>query len=333
MKSLFAKVLLVVIVAVVSVLCLEGLLRLKNASSKNYDIEMWKYALDLKTPSQNPVLGHEHIPSSSARLQNVDIRTNALGLRGAEVALPLPQKRRILFLGSSITLGWGVEEEQVMTSVVQRLFKADGNDDVVVLNAGIGNYNAERYVERFLEKLRAIEPTDIVVNYFVNDSELLEAGGGNFLLRNSQLAVTLWILKERHLSVHGRETLEEHYRAMYRPEFEGFKRMETALRRLGDYAAEHGVRVYLTLIPDVHNLKDYRLGFISPIMAGIARQDGFCFLDLISALGALTPEELWAMPGDPHPNAKGHALMGKAIYELIKRGDCHGTPFESGVAR
>ena len=49
---------------------------------RNYDIEMWRYALELKKRADDPVLGHEHVASRSATLQSVEIRLNERGLRG-----------------------------------------------------------------------------------------------------------------------------------------------------------------------------------------------------------------------------------------------------------
>ena len=40
-----------------------------------------------------------------------------------------------------------------------------------VLNGGVGNYNAVRYVSRFFKELATLEPTDIVVQYFLRDAE------------------------------------------------------------------------------------------------------------------------------------------------------------------
>jgi len=42
----------------------------------NYDIEMWRYARELKVPSENPTLGHEHVAGDQALLQSTDIRIN-----------------------------------------------------------------------------------------------------------------------------------------------------------------------------------------------------------------------------------------------------------------
>jgi len=323
-RSVFAKILAVnalvlVVSLIVALACGEAVLRFKNRSMKNYDIEMWRYAKELKTPSPNPLLGHEHVPSSSAVLQSVLIRIDSHGLRGPEVPLVSKAKRRVLVLGSSITLGWGVPEEQTMTAELQRKFEADGQS-VEVLNAGIGNYNAPRYVERFLTTLAPLKPTDIVVHYFLRDAEVLERGGGNLFLRHSELAVTLWTAFNRFLRPSGYEVLENHYRSIYTPSHPGYQEMRAALQKLGDYAKENGVRVYLAMTPDVHDLEHYRFGSIHRLMMENAAQLGFTFVDLLPALSGAPRRELWAMSGDPHPSALGHRKMAEALYPVLARG-------------
>lgn len=96
---------LLVVSTTVAVAIGELVLRIKNSSMQNYDIEMWRYAKELKTRSENPLLGHEHVPDSGATLQSVEIRTNELGLRGGPLVPAGANSRRILFLGSSVTLG------------------------------------------------------------------------------------------------------------------------------------------------------------------------------------------------------------------------------------
>jgi len=317
-KNALVSTAICVVSVIVALAIGEGVLRLKNQAMDNYDIEMWRYARELKVPSPDPVLGHEHRPSSEAELQGVDIRINGQGLRGGPVAPRDSVERRILFLGSSVTLGWGVPEEQTLTVRLQRMFDAAGGPKTEVLNAGIGNYNTVRYVERFLTRLEPLKPTDIVVHYFVNDAEELPPGGGNFLLRHSELAVTLWIAFNRLFQAQGEASLVEHYRQVYRPQASGYRAMLQALSKLKSHADSHGVRIYLMMTPDVHNLKDYKLGFIHERLQKVAAEMGFRYLDLLPAFQDLTAEELWAMPGDPHPNARGHEIMAKAIFPALK---------------
>jgi lysophospholipase L1-like esterase len=317
LASTLISVLLLVVSSCIALGASEAFLRFKNASMRNYDIEMWRYARLLKHRSDEPMLAFEHVPNKSAVLESVEVRTNEWGLRGGPVPLLAPGQRRILFLGSSITLGWGVPEQQSLTYRLQQMFAAEGQD-VQVLNGGIGNYNAVRYVNRFLLRLSGLNPTDIVVHAFVRDAEAIDPGGGNLLLRNSELAVTGWIAFERYFSVAGSETVEEHYRKVYAPDAPGFIAMKQALAQLAEYGRAHKIRIYFAMTPDVHDLVNYKLGFVHDIMRSIAKNDGFIYIDLLPAMAKLTPRELWAMPGDPHPNALGHEKMAEALFPALQ---------------
>ena len=294
----------------------EAVLRLKNSSMKNYDIEMWRYARELKIRSNDPLLGHEHVKNGSALLQSVTIRTNELGLRGAGVPPPQANQRRILVLGASITLGWGVPEDETMTARLQQHFDRDGVS-AIVMNGGIGNYNAERYVELFLTKLTDLQPTDLLVHYFVRDAEVLESGGGNWFLRNSELGLTLWQVWVRMTERVGQESLVDHYRTVYDPTAPGLAAMKSSLKRLADYAHANKINLYLAMMPDVHNLEHYQLGFAHQIVQQTAAQFGYTYLDLLPYFGRLPPKDIWAMSGDPHPNALGHQIMADAIFPML----------------
>lgn len=316
-RTVLFSLIAVLISLVVSLAAAELILRVKNTAGMNYDIEMWKYANTLKRPSDDPLLGHEHRSNASAHLQNVDIRTNEYGLRGGPLKPLQPGERRILFLGSSITLGWGVPENETMTALIEEKFRKDGVE-VQVLNGGIGNYNTARYAELFLTRLTKLEPTDIVINYFINDAEILPPGGGNFLLRHSQLAVTLWIAANRQFGRTGMGNLEAHYRAVYDPQAEGYRDMLAALDRIKAYADAHHIRVYLAITPDVHQLANYPFRYIHETMARVAAERGFAFIDLYPPFEREDPAKIWAMPGDPHPNARGHHLMADTLYPVLR---------------
>lgn len=318
-KNLLASVAMAVVSLAVSFGMAEMALRAKNSSMTNYDIEMWRYAKELKVRSPDPALDFAHVRSKSARLQNVDIRLNEWGLRGGPVRTAGTASRSILFLGGSITLGWGVAEADTVEARLEEMLRASG-ENVEVLNGGVGNYNAERYVSRFFSEQAGLRPTDIVVHYFLRDAEDLPPGGGNWLLRESQLAVTLWIAYHRLFDRKGEQTLVEHYRKVYQPDAPGFVVMKRKLRELADYADARGIRIYLAMTPDVHNLVDYKLGFVHDTMREVAESLGYRYVDLLPAMLGHRPEAMFAMPGDPHPNALGHELMARAIYPLVSAG-------------
>jgi lysophospholipase L1-like esterase len=296
----------------------ELVLRLKNRSMNTYDIEMWRYAKDLKVRSDDASLDFDHVKSKSAVLQNVTIRLNDWGLRGGLVQPVSPGERRILFLGGSIALGWGVPEDQTVEGRLEQRLRRAGHP-AQVLNGGVGNYNADRYVSRFFKELEPLHPTDIVVLYFLRDAEDLPAGGGNVFLRNSELAVTSWIAFHRLADRSGEQSLVDRYRAVYDPSAPGFNRMQERLQELAAYASARHVRLFLAMTPDIHNLVDYKFEFVHETMRRIAAMDGFVYVDLLPALRGRPPQDLYAMPGDPHPNALGHRLMADAIFPVVSR--------------
>ncbi len=314
-RNAFSSALLFIISTALTLGVGEGILRIKYSSMSNYDIEMWRYAKELKVRSENARMAFDHVKNASAILQSVTIRTNRWGLRGPPVPSRDPNIRRILFLGGSITLGWGVKEEDTLEEQLRRKFAAAGRK-VEVLNGGVGNYNAERYVERFFTKLKGLMPSDIVVQYFLRDAEHLDPGGGNYLLRHSVLAASLWIAASRLTGKWG-DSLKEHYRIVYREDQLGYRKMQSALKKLADYAKKNNIRLYLAMTPDIHNLREYPFRYIHERMRRIAVAYGYTFVDLFPALATLPAERLWAMQGDPHPNALGHRLSAEALFPVL----------------
>jgi len=295
----------------------EGLLRIKHMDQMSYSVEMWRYAKELKTPVDDPKLGHIHIPDTSAELQNVSISINSLGMRGPELRGNDPDRRRILLLGSSITLGWGVAEENTLRARLQKRL----GGKVEVLNAGVGNYSAERYVTLYRKRLQKLNPDIIVVHYFVNDAEILPPPAGNWLIRHSQMALMLW-QAVINLTV-GRSDLkglEAHYREVYAQGSEGRKRMEAALSELAQLARANGATVVLAMMPDIHNLSPYPFGFVHDHMRGIAERLDWTYVDLLQGFKDIKdPRSLFAIPGDPHPNADGHAIMTDTLVPTLER--------------
>jgi lysophospholipase L1-like esterase len=296
----------------------EVFLRLKNANMRNYDIEMWRYSKELKRKSDNSILGHEHIPSKESVLQSVNIRVNKEGLRGDDVKPRQAGVKRVLFIGSSITLGWGVAEDETLTNRLNQMLKK-GDESVEVLNGGIGNYNTVRYVERFLTNLTHLNPDVIVVQYFINDAEVLTFTDGNWALKNSQLAVTLWTAYNRFFRATGEDALSNHYDSVYKPDAKGFRDMKVALKQLADYAGDKNIKVLIAMTPDFHNLKGYPFDFIHQKISQISNDFGFEYVDLLPAFDGLNAMTLWSMPGDPHPNSLGHELMANRLYPYVKK--------------
>ena len=55
-----------------------------------------------------------------------------------------------MVLGSSIALGWGVDNDKTFVNFLNKESKKN-NKDWIFINGGVGNYNTERYINNYLE--------------------------------------------------------------------------------------------------------------------------------------------------------------------------------------
>src|SRR6516162_9756442 len=97
--------------------------RLFVDNGMNFNLEMWKYARDVKQRSADPEIGHEHRPFAQAYLMGVDVKTNSMGHRDNEYPVDRqPGVPRIMMLGDSFIEGWGVPFDETITKRLERLF-------------------------------------------------------------------------------------------------------------------------------------------------------------------------------------------------------------------
>jgi hypothetical protein len=98
-------------------------------------------------------------------------RTNESGLR-SDVTLDafLGHGNRIVLLGDSFTLGVGVAQEQVVSSVLERELCARlGSDDVAVLNAGVVSYSPLLQRQQYRGIVRRYRPTVVLLMLDASD--------------------------------------------------------------------------------------------------------------------------------------------------------------------
>lgn len=300
-----------VLILVTSIVIIEGIIRIVNSDMKNYDIEMWRYANELKI--QDPILGHNHLKNKSSLLQGVEIKLNSEGMRSDEFDI---NDKKILFLGSSISLGWGVEQKDSYPGIIQTKLLSD-SINYKVLNGSIGNYNTFRYVNNFLSNQTDIEPKVIVINYFINDVETLPINRSNWLIKNSQLFATLTITYKKLFSKSGFD-LKQYYYDLYKSDNRSFLEMKESLNKLSEYSKQRNIPVLLTVIPDIHFLEDYPFDVIHKKMKSITEELGIEYHDLLPSLKGIPFNELQIIQGDSHPNEKGHSKMAESLYPKIK---------------
>jgi len=293
----------------------EILLRVKHSISYDYDVEQWKYAKLLKIKHPNPKISHIHLKETSAILQGVEININKFGQRDIDYNNYDLKKydRSFLFIGSSIALGWGVESEKTFISRLNKLALKNGKNRIYI-NGGIGNYNTERYINNYFENWKDLKFTDIVVHFFVNDTEIINQDNSNFITRRFQTGVILWKYINSLKSEYSVENLSNYYQNKYDDDFKGFKIALKELRKLSNHCIEKKINCHLILMPDIHQLNPYKLNFINNKMKKISKELDFNYHDLLNVLENTKPSKLlWNEYNDPHPNILAHELISEDL--------------------
>ena len=95
----------------------------------------------------------------SSREFSNEYRVNSLGVRDDEASLQHPHT---VMLGDSITMGWGVDQEDAFPAIVE---KSTGR---LTLNAGISSYGTVREL-RLFERIDRSALRNIVIQYSSND--------------------------------------------------------------------------------------------------------------------------------------------------------------------
>ncbi len=294
--------------------------RLAFRESKEFTIEMWKYARTMKRVAADPRIGHEHVPNTSARLMGVDVSINSHKLRDREIPYEKPPgTKRIVMLGDSLVFGWGVDFTSTSSKVLERELNAGRPQaDVEVINTGVGNYNTSMEVQYFLNEGYRYSPDIVILNYFINDAEETPRYTGNFF--NEHLLS--WVYVSARLDTISRmigrkKEWNDYYADLYRDGAPGWLQTQAAVKRLGTWCRDHDVQCLFANQPELHNLKNYPFATVNDKLERLAGDAGLEYVDLLPSVRDEPEASLWVTAPDPHPNDKACTLFGEALARRL----------------
>jgi lysophospholipase L1-like esterase len=321
MRNLVTGLVVLVVTVAVGLLGLELLVRIAYSDGSNFDIEMWRYAEDMKRVSDIPGIGHEHRPGTSGVYMGVPVAINSMGLRDREYTQEKPAGViRILMLGDSLTFGWGAPEEGTTSKALERLLNAAGGPtQYQVINTGVGNTNTAMQAAYFIHRGYQFQPDIVVLNYFINDAEETPGKKENWFTRHSYAAVFLggrWDIIER--TYLGKADWREYYRNLYRPDAAGWREAGKNFAELADFCRDKGFELMVVNYPELHQLADYPFADVTAEIARLAANENLAFLDLLTSIRTEEPTSLWVTPTDSHPNAKAAELFAQAIAAQLR---------------
>lgn len=300
----------------------EAVLRYQSRHGTNYDFEMWRYAAELKEPLPSTVLPFHHKPNSAGNYYGTEIRTNSLGFRDGEYSRQkTPGRKRILFLGDSFTLGWGIPVADTYAKRLESMLAQKGQG-IEVINMGVGNYNSSMEVELFKLKGLELNPDMVVLMYYINDTEPTPVIDNSTypLLKHFYLPAYISTkVKQLKLMNAQQDWLAAHYRSIYNPDSRGFMVNRRALAELVTLCAERNIRLLMVNIPDLRRLKGYPFTFATDYIRGVADEHRLPFLDLQPVLEPYDEKSLWVSMDDPHMNVLANKLAAESIYRIMTK--------------
>jgi lysophospholipase L1-like esterase len=296
-------------------------------------------------------LGWRMKPDTVAEWGEVRVATNARGLRGPDVAYAKPPGvRRVLFLGDSVTFGFGVARtEDVFPFRVGRELEGSLGAPVEVVNAGVGGYSPwqERiYLDR--EGLR-YAPDLLVVGFVLNDVaekfalvryggterawQLVQTANGwlDRWLSGSALvtvvrdgAAVLRFGRDVQLGAAAEEMAAVRHMTETPPEMK--RAIERAwqitlgnLSAIFDTARQRDIPALLVVFPYAFQLEPGADVDAQERLRGFAEQRGLPFLDLLPPFRA-EPDPAGLMIDDSHLSPAGHALAAREIVARVRSG-------------
>jgi len=322
--GLVPRLLALFIGLLVAAMSAEAATRLLERFVLFYDLEMAKYASQLKIPAEDPDQAHRHRPHAKARLMGVEIALNSIGLRNAEVpARKSAGTVRILVLGDSIAMGWGVEEKDCFARRLEgrlnRRAAETGGPAYEVVNAGVGNTNTVQEWAYFKNAGHRLDPDMLLLAFFINDAEPVPRMSRSFLLNHSHFAVLAWskLNRVRALLFPG-QGYREYYRSLYADSNPGWPRCRKALLELSAFCAQNRKKLLVILLPELHDLREpYPFQDAQRRVEEVLRSSSVEVLDLFPHFKGLEGRSLWVSSDDAHPNAIAHERIAEAVFRRM----------------
>ena len=302
-------------------LTIEVFVRLFADDGMRFDLEMWKYARIIKDTSDDPKIGHVHRPMRQAKLMGVDFETNSKGLRDREFSYTKsPNTLRILMLGDSLTVGWGVRVEDTFSKRLETMYAHRGVD-VEVINTGVGNYNTIQEIQYFFTEGHKYLSDIVVLNYFVNDAEPVPHHHRPSILKTVCFACVLigGRLDAVARIINKKQDWADYYLSLYEDGRSiGWLNAKANIRRLAEYCRANGIKLLIASLPELHDIEHYRFQRVTDLVHGAAKEYGAEFVDILPYLENYGSSELWVAASDPHPNALAHSLIVQGLFEALE---------------
>lgn len=245
----------------------------------------------LLDPVKNPQGWSLHRPNLDTKFYGKAFRTNSLGLRAESVDSSFP--KQILWIGSSVALGWGVEEGERITDYFNKR-----SPDYRFVNAGVAGHRMPDHLQTLKHLFPQIPIKGVVLFFHPNDllppsARLPEVVKPSLFLS----MVVSWIQ-----SVFKDSKMDSAYSA------------DQVLQEIRDFCLEKKIPFRVVVPPD---LSVNKVSFTLEELVTRLSQNGVQVLNVTwdQIPGGEDPKKFWINSRDPH----GNQDYQKGVYEELHR--------------
>ena len=311
-KKTFYYSISILISTIITLLLVETSVRLFVDNGFNYEIEMMKYAKNIKKVES--VDGYKiflHKPNIKTNIMKAEIKTDKNGFR-----YNLNNKENsnvLMLLGDSMTFGFG--SSYTFADFLQEKLTGQYN----ILNTGVGNTNTGMQEKGFLKFHKVHNPKILVLNFFINDLEVINPKKKNFI-RSNFYSFTYLYYKYNIMKLRFSKTLT--FSSYYKKTFEdkqALLNVFNSILNLEKYSEENNIKFFVHFIPELHDLKNYPFISEHNIIKKFLSKNSIKYIDGLDYLQNENEKKLWVSVYDTHANEKAHKIIGEYLLEYLKK--------------
>jgi hypothetical protein len=274
----------------------------------------------LLQPASNPRVMFELKPNLDSWYKGTQFKTNAAGLRDREYPQAKPESAfRIAVLGSSWTMGSGVDIDTVWHSRIEATLNESLATPVEIINFGVDQYGMAEIIATLESKALAYKPDLIVVALTYYTPTLLWP----------EPPVPYQPLQRRHpfFDLHALRVIDKRLGLELYAEDDSLREKvvgtENFNQQLARAATELSRITTSTGIPIAIVKLAYMRSWRQNKTTGNLHLDGnpnFNYLDVTDAVAkaGYTPAQMSVSVWDSHPNALAHELIATAVINALR---------------
>lgn len=256
----------------------------------------------------------ELVPSSEHLVNGHRIVINSHGMRDREYALEKPPGvHRIALMGSSLVMGWGVDQGETFEALLEQRLDHERGPTVEILNFAINGFTPLSQESLMRDRVLDFDPDAVYLVGHYEDPFFIKQRFAKAVRKGVPLDPGLAeIAKKARIDAATPPLWAAHRLDPYWPEM-----TERALQSIGRMGREAGIELVWIYLPGVLEQTERAAERKRQLME-MARDAGFRIVDLTGVYGDMDRTRLVVAPWDAHPNERAHELIAAMLYERLE---------------